>query len=127
MVGEKIVLRAMSCKQDMSATASGSCLFTAGNTKVCCVVTGPSESTIRDENVDNAVIYVSIKGFETSFIIYVIKGEENKRIESFVYDVLAAVLITSKLPSTFIDFQIRILEDDGSVLVKFASQENLHF
>ncbi|KAI0169992.1 ribosomal protein S5 domain 2-like protein [Hypoxylon sp. FL1284] len=115
------------------AAADGSSYLEMGNTKVMCVVTGPSEegkqrrgggagtsaggSTAQGTNVADIVVSVVVAGFSTTDRKK--RARSDKRIQELQATVsksLAATLHTHLFPRSAISISLHILSQDGSLL-----------
>ncbi|KAI1772121.1 ribosomal protein S5 domain 2-like protein [Hypoxylon cercidicola] len=115
------------------AAADGSSYLEMGNTKVMCVVTGPSEdskqrrgggagtsaggTTAQGTNAADIVVSVVVGGFSTTDRKR--RGRGDKRISELQYTLsksLAATLHTHLFPRSTISISLHVLSQDGSLL-----------
>ncbi|KAI4865506.1 ribosomal protein S5 domain 2-like protein [Hypoxylon rubiginosum] len=123
------------------AAADGSSYLEMGNTKVMCVVTGPSEdnkrrgggagtssggTTAQGTNAADIVVSVVVGGFSTTDRKR--RGRGDKRIQelqSTLSKSLAATLHTHLFPRSTISISLHILSQDGSLLACLVNAATL--
>jgi exosome complex component RRP46 len=112
---EESQARALECLQNVLKNADGSTRFTMGKTVVIASVFGPLQAPARTEEVDRAVVEVSItpaSGAPT--------GRELK-MQSILRRTLEALIVRSQHPRCLIRISLLIVEDDGSALAACAN------
>ncbi|KAI0137675.1 ribosomal protein S5 domain 2-like protein [Hypoxylon sp. NC0597] len=126
-------LRQLRAQIRTQAAADGSAYFELGNTKVMCVVTGPSEDSKRrgqaassasaaggsasGGNAADILVSVVVGGFST--VDRKKRARSDKRIVELQFTLaksLAAVLHTHLFPRSTISLSLHILSQDGSLL-----------
>ncbi|OTA68418.1 ribosomal protein S5 domain 2-like protein [Hypoxylon sp. EC38] len=117
-------LRQLRAQIRTQAAADGSAYFELGNTKVMCVVTGPSEDgKRRGQGASSAnaaadiLVSVVVGGFST--VDRKKRARNDKRIVELQFTLaksLAAVLHTHLFPRSTISLSLHILSQDGSLL-----------
>ncbi|CAK7200727.1 Exosome non-catalytic core component [Sporothrix eucalyptigena] len=123
------------------AAADGSSYWEMGNTKVMCVLTGPSEpgpkraGTVSagggttgagNETAAEVVVNIVVAGF--SSVDRRRRGRTDKRIQELsatVARTLAAVLHTHLYPRSAITFSLHVLSQDGSLLAALLNAATL--
>ncbi|KAI1102477.1 ribosomal protein S5 domain 2-like protein [Jackrogersella minutella] len=134
-------LRQLRAQIRTQAAADGSAYFELGNTKVMCVVSGPSEEGKRrgaassnaaggagggGGNAADILVGVVVGGFST--VDRKKRGRGDKRIQELQITVaksLAAVLHTHLFPRSTITLSLHILSQDGSLLAGLINAATL--
>ncbi|KAI6082842.1 ribosomal protein S5 domain 2-like protein [Hypoxylon rubiginosum] len=115
------------------AAADGSSYLEMGNTKIMCVVTGPSEdgkqrrgagagtssggTTAQGTNAADIVVSVVVGGFSTTDRKRRARGDKRiQELQSTLSKSLAATLHTHLFPRSAISISLHILSQDGSLL-----------
>ncbi|CAJ2500767.1 Uu.00g036200.m01.CDS01 [Anthostomella pinea] len=117
------------------AAADGSSYLEMGNTKVMCVVSGPSEdkrrgqtsaSTATGSNAADVAVSVVVAGF--SSVDRKKRGRGDKRIQELqttISKALASNLHTHLYPRSTISISLNVLSQDGSLLAALINASTL--
>ncbi|KAI1374228.1 ribosomal protein S5 domain 2-like protein [Hypoxylon crocopeplum] len=119
------------------AAADGSSYLEMGNTKVMCVVSGPSEdgkrrggqaggSTSSAPNAADIVVSVVVGGFSTVDRKRRARGDKRiQELQSTLASSLASVLHTHLYPRSTITISLHVLSQDGSLLACLVNASTL--
>lgn len=132
-------LRRLHAQVRIQSAADGSSYLEMGNTKVMCVLTGPSEQQAQQRKTqvgagtmgtqrDTAAISVSVVVAGFSSVDRKKRGRNDKRtleLELTVAKTLATVVHTHLFPNSKISIALHVLSSDGSLLAALINAATL--